>query len=129
MPPLRLSRLGPHSWRVEGEAVAATVDGEGVLRGLWQRGEEAVAVGPLPCLWRAPTDNDEYGGYAETWRRAGLDADTTAREVALHPHAPPHIPPHPLTRHASSYTPSTPPLAGGGVACVAASAAASHRAG
>ena len=40
-----------------------------------------VVVGPLPCLWRAPTDNDEYGGYAERWRRAGLDADSTARVV------------------------------------------------
>jgi hypothetical protein len=40
-----------------------------------------VAVGPLPCLWRAPTDNDEYGGYAETWRRAGLDTDSTSRLV------------------------------------------------
>ena len=55
-----------------------------------------VVVGPLPCLWRAPTDNDEYGGYAERWRRAGLDADSTARvveAVTLTLTLPPPLPP------------------------------------
>ena len=82
MPPLRLESFGAdQGWRVEGEGVAVAIDGEGVLRGLRLHGEEVVAVGPLPCLWRAPTDNDEYGGYAETWRRAGLETDSTSRVV------------------------------------------------
>ena len=81
MPPLRLDCLGAQGWQVEGEVVAVTVDGGGVLRGLRLHGEEVVAVGPLPCLWRAPTDNDEYGGYAETWRRAGLDSTSRVVEA------------------------------------------------
>lgn len=39
-------------------------------------GSELVAAGPVPCFWRAPTDNDEGGAetsYAEAWRAAGLD--------------------------------------------------------
>ena len=37
---------------------------------------ELVTSGPVPCFWRAPTDNDEGGAessYAEAWRAAGLD--------------------------------------------------------
>lgn len=35
-------------------------------------GDELLALGPLPALWRAPTDNDEFGRFAEQWRAAGL---------------------------------------------------------
>jgi len=42
MRPLRLEALGPQQgWRVEGEAVEAAVDGDGVLRGLRIHGDEA----------------------------------------------------------------------------------------
>ena len=62
MPPLRLESLGAkQGWRVEGEVVAVTVDGEGVLRGLRLHGEEvalpqtlAPALTPTPTLTPAP---------------------------------------------------------------------------
>ena len=34
--------------------------------------------GPVPCLWRAPTDNDEFGGFAEAGD-AGLDGSVARR--------------------------------------------------
>ena len=34
--------------------------------------EQLVSRGPTPCLWRAPTDNDEFGRFAEGWRHFGL---------------------------------------------------------
>ncbi|MEV6105073.1 glycoside hydrolase family 2 TIM barrel-domain containing protein [Streptomyces sp. NPDC051940] len=34
----------------------------------------ALAAPPVLSLWRAPTDNDELGGFAERWRKLGLDA-------------------------------------------------------
>lgn len=38
-----------------------------------------LAAPPQLCLWRAPTDNDVYGGMAERWRDWGLD--TLSRNV------------------------------------------------
>jgi hypothetical protein len=37
-------------------------------------------VGPIPSLWRAPTDNDEFGRYADQWRAAGLHNMSRALE-------------------------------------------------
>ena len=76
MPHVQLDCLGPAGWRVRGDVVNVAVDGEGTLRDLRIDGTQVICAGPVPCLWRAPTDNDEYGGYAETWRRAGLDAQS-----------------------------------------------------
>jgi beta-galactosidase len=75
-----------------------------------------LAAGPRLALWRAPTDNDLYGGMAAAWERAGLadlrpgapalerQGATTVvrREIGVGPL---------LVRHRQSLT----PLAGGGV--------------
>ncbi|HYJ75426.1 MAG TPA: glycoside hydrolase family 2 TIM barrel-domain containing protein, partial [Kineosporiaceae bacterium] len=50
---------------VTGEA--AQVDAERLLT------HPALAAAPRLALWRAPTDNDRIGGYADRWSELGLD--------------------------------------------------------
>ena len=59
-------------WTVSGEGFSVHVDETGVLRSHNVDGVELVSRGPLPCLWRAPTDNDEFGRFADGWRQFGL---------------------------------------------------------
>jgi beta-galactosidase len=46
---------------------AALVDDDGLLV------HPGVVAGPGLSLWRAPTDNDRIGGYADRWAELGLD--------------------------------------------------------
>jgi beta-galactosidase len=44
------------------------------------------AGGPVPCFWRAPTDNDRGGeamSYSARWRAAGLDRLAPVRHAAF----------------------------------------------
>jgi len=54
----------------------------------WQHeGAELLQTGPVPNLWRAPTDNDEIAGEAAKWRDAGLhDVQTRATAFSLTRH-------------------------------------------
>jgi len=45
----------------------------------------AVTAAPRLCLWRAPTDNDRIGGFADTWSAWGVDA-TTRKLVSVERH-------------------------------------------
>ncbi|MBN2368900.1 MAG: DUF4981 domain-containing protein [Vicinamibacteria bacterium] len=86
-PPTRLSLSGMPALVVEDADDAVTVRGEsfrlrldksrGTLTSLTAGEIELLVQGPIPNLWRAPTDNDEGGGersYGHRWRQAGLDA-------------------------------------------------------
>ena len=48
----------------------------GTVRSAFDRGLPILVGGPVPCFWRAPTDNDRGGediSYCSRWRRAGMD--------------------------------------------------------
>ena len=48
----------------------------GTLCNAFDRGSPVLIGGPVPCFWRAPTDNDRGGediSYCSRWRRAGID--------------------------------------------------------
>ena len=48
----------------------------GSLVNMGVKGTPILASGPIPCFWRAPTDNDRGGealSYCARWRNAGLD--------------------------------------------------------
>jgi beta-galactosidase len=49
-------------------AEAVSISDDGLLR------HPLLAEPPALALWRAPTDNDRYGGMAERWAEWGLDA-------------------------------------------------------
>lgn len=73
---LSLSCLAGDGWLVTGEhscnGLSVHVDGQGVLRSYVCDQHELLTRGPLPSLWRAPTDNDEFGRFADSWRAVGL---------------------------------------------------------
>ncbi|KAJ7517559.1 hypothetical protein O6H91_21G029500 [Diphasiastrum complanatum] len=56
--------------------------------------KKVVVKGPVPCFWRAPTDNDKGGGqnsYDSQWRASGLDQleitdSTDFKPRAVSPH-------------------------------------------
>ncbi|OAE24902.1 hypothetical protein AXG93_2931s1450 [Marchantia polymorpha subsp. ruderalis] len=48
----------------------------GVMKSWKVKEHGVVSSGPVPCFWRAPTDNDKGGGdnsYDSRWRAVGLD--------------------------------------------------------
>ena len=81
LPPAGLSSLSlicmaSEGWAVRGAGFEVRVDAAGVAsmsREVDGEIETLLARGPVPCLWRAPTDNDEFGRFADTWRDCGLD--------------------------------------------------------
>jgi len=62
---------------IKGKEISICVDKtNGSIISYVFRGSEVVSDPLQPCFWRVPTDNDEgggNGGYAERWRKAGLD--------------------------------------------------------
>ena len=71
---------------VSGGGLEVVVDRRtGTLSALRQRGVPLLTEGPVPCFWRAPTDNDIGHGLptrAATWRHAGRDRRVTGVRVA-----------------------------------------------
>lgn len=71
---------------VSGGDLEVTVDREtGTLSAYRHRGVPLITEGPVPCFWRAPTDNDIGHGLptrAATWRHAGRDRRVTAVRIA-----------------------------------------------
>jgi beta-galactosidase len=63
---------------VRGESFRLRLDkSRGTLTSLTAGETELLVQGPIPNLWRAPTDNDDGGGersFGHRWRQAGLDA-------------------------------------------------------
>jgi beta-galactosidase len=104
---LQLSTAGANPWAPRGTPVATSqVRLREERRGLLARAAAEVDVGgavevdaqgllvhpllrepPRLSLWRAPTDNDRYGGSAERWERDGLrDPERSVRGVARDGH-------------------------------------------
>ena len=57
---------------MSGDGLQVHIDGGGVLRQLCVDDDDLIISGPVPNLWRAPTDNDEFGRFADGWRNFGL---------------------------------------------------------
>src|SRR6185295_17622144 len=55
------------SARTDDAAAPVEVDSEGLLV------HPDLATPPILSLWRAPTDNDRFGGLADPWLAWGLD--------------------------------------------------------
>ena len=78
--PLRVLDAGDNLLQVQcigGVHMAFRLDGNfaGTLINLGVRGTEVLNGGPMPCFWRAPTDNDRGGesiSYCARWRNVGL---------------------------------------------------------
>ncbi len=72
--------------RVTGRALELVLSkATGTLSSYKVKGRLLLAGGPVPHLWRAPTDNDigrKYPQQAATWREAGAKAKITGVETA-----------------------------------------------
>ena len=92
--PVRAGRSGePVAVEESAEAITVTggglevvIDrGTGTLSAYRYHGVPLLAEGPVPCFWRAPTDNDIGHGLptrAATWRHAGRDRRVTGVRIA-----------------------------------------------
>lgn len=71
---------------VSGGGLEVVVDrGTGTLSAYRWHGVPLLTEGPVPCFWRAPTDNDIGHGLptrAATWRHAGRDRRVTGVRIA-----------------------------------------------